>query len=225
MKILQLPICLFFLINYSYAQIKPIDYGKPEKMPSVDQIMRTQAANRQARAASNAAEAEAMKSNYEKINLDKLLGEDQKYKYVVLAKISGWSTYDNRVEIFYQLTSSGKYSIVNPETPKRNYKTIPDSIQNNTKTIFLEWYRDAPNDNDRITHLVLKNSSGEVIFDADYKNKSYSEMLKPLMSNYTFTKEYALKKIKEYKELKDLGVISQEEYDQKVKQFKDILLD
>ena len=49
-------------------------------------------------------------------------------------------------------------------------------------------------------------------------------MLKPLMSDYIFTKEMAIKKIKEFKELKDLEVISQQEYDDLVKELKPILL-
>jgi hypothetical protein len=69
-----------------------------------------------------------------------------------------------------------------------------------SKTLLLEYYREAPNDYDRMTTIILKDYKGEIVFQAEYKNNNFIEMLKPSMSDYNVTKEY--------KELKDIGIVT-----------------
>ena len=161
--------------------------------------------------------------SYEKIATDLLIGNSSKYERVIISKVTGWAVKTNRQSIFNELESAGEYLIVNPENPKRNYKVVPEDFLSSPKSLFLEWHREMQG-YDRISNLKLKDFNGVIIFEGSYKNKSYSEMLRPLMSVYNFTKEMALKKIKEYKELKDLEVITQEEYNQLVKELRPILL-
>ena len=191
---------------------------------SFNEGLQAGAAARSARAADGAAQNQANANNYENIKTDYLIGNSNNYRCVIISKVTGWQVKGNRETVFKELQAAGKYLIVNPENPKRNYKVIPQSFLESSETLFLEWHRDAQGQYDRVSNLKLKDYSGKIIFEADYKNKAYSEMLKPLMSDYNFTKEMAIKKIKEFKELKDLEIISQQEYDDLVKELKPIIL-
>ena len=181
-------------------------------------------AARTASAASDAAQILANANNYENIKTDYLIGNSNNYRCVIISKVTGWKINNNRKAIFNELQAAEKYLIVNPNYPKRNYEVIPQSFLESSETIFLEWHRDAQGEYDRISNLKLKDYTGKIIFEADYKNKRYSEILKPLISDYNFTKEMAIKKLKEFKELKDLELISQQEYDDLVKELKPIIL-
>ena len=223
----RLLMLLLFIPLVSFGQTQPIKVQvtqQPTFAQSFNQGLQAGAAARSARAADGAAQTQANANNYENIKTDYLIGNSNNYKCVIISKVTGWAAKGNRETIFKELQASGKYLIVNPENPKRNYKVIPQSFLESSETLFLEWHRDAQGQYDRISNLKLKDYTGKIIFEADYKNKGYSEMLKPLMSDYNFTKEMALKKIKEFKELKDLEVISQQEYDDLVNELKPILL-
>jgi hypothetical protein len=50
-----------------------------------------------------------------------------------------------------------------------------------------------------MTTIILKDYKGEIVFQAEYKNNNFIEMLKPSISDYNVTKEY--------KELKDIGIV------------------
>ena len=76
----------------------------------------------------------------------------------------------------------------------------------NKKVLFVSWLREAQGDVNRITQFSIKNSNGNVIYESISKNLSYQEILKPLISNYVFTKETALEKVKEMKELLKLTI-------------------
>jgi hypothetical protein len=191
---------------------------------SFNQGLQAGAAAKNARTAEASARANAYANNYEKIVTDFLIGNSKKYRCIIISKVTGWSNKANRETIFDELTASGNYVIVNPENPKRNFKTIPQSFLESPQTLYLEWHREALGQYDRISNLKLKDVTGKIIFEANYKNKGYSEMLKPLTSDYNYTKELALNKIREYKELKELEVISQKEYDDLVNKLKPIFL-
>ena len=202
---------LFFLPLVSFGQ-------------TYNEIIQTNAALRTANSAASAVQILANANNYENIKTDYLIGNSNNYRCVIISKVTGWAAKGNRETIFKELQASGKYLIVNPENPKRNYKVIPQSFLESSETIFLEWHRDAQGQYEVISNLKLKDYTGKIIFEADYKNKRYSEILKPLISDYNFTKETAIKKMKEFKELKDLELISQQEYDDLVKELKPIIL-
>ena len=95
---------------------------------------------------------------------------------------------------------------------------------NNSETLFLDWTREALPQNIRFSRLVLKNLYGEVIYNTEYKNIGYAEMLRPVTSDYTFNKEDAKKKLMELKEYLDMGIITQEEFNNKAVFLKKILL-
>jgi hypothetical protein len=101
---------------------------------------------------------------------------------------------------------------------------FPLEYLNDTETLFLEWHREAISQYDRLTRLVLKNSSGEIVYKAEYKNKGYIEMLRPVNSNYIYGKQDAKKQLIELKEYLDLGIITQEEFNTKAVSLKKILL-
>ena len=71
---------------------------------------------------------------------------------------------------------------------------------------------------------MLKNSDEEILFQAEYKNKSHTEILRPLITNYVFNKTDAKIRLIELKEYLDLGIITQIEFENKSSSLKKILL-
>ena len=211
------------------------------------------AANRSATAAEASARSEALKNNSEKIEIDLLKGYSNKYKYLAIKRVSGWATSGNFVSITNEINRAKRYQIVslnslgmyvpsvnsasatsNDRKSKKIIKQIdknqfyepiiPQQYLNDSETLFLEWSREALTPVDRLSRLTLKNSSGETLYQAEYKNKGYSEMLRPLLSDYTFGKEDAKNKLIELKEYLDLGIITQDEFDEKARPLKKILI-
>jgi hypothetical protein len=184
---------------------------------SFTQGMQAGAAARQAAAASSAAYNEAIKNNYSEILIDNLVNNTNKYEYVFLESVSGWKTGENKRDVLKILKGANKFQIIDESE-------LPSEFINNPKVLFVSWLRDAQGDVNRITLLSIKNFEGKIIYESTSKNLSHQEILKPLISNYIFTKEIALSKIEEYKKYLDLGVISKEEYDLKVAELKPILI-
>ena len=211
------------------------------------------AASRNAAVANANAQSEALKNNYETIEIDLLKGSSNKYKYLVIKSVSGWGTSGNFVTIIKAIKGANKYTIVssNPlgmysevnnaanatSKDRKNRKQIekidintlyeppfPQKYLDNSETLFLEWTREAITPIDRLSRLLLKNSAGEIVYQAEYKNKSYTEMLRPLLTNYVFNKVDAKNKLIELKEYLDLGIITQDEFDKEAASLKKILL-
>lgn len=196
------------------------------------------AAQATANAASERARAEAMKDNYSKVNIDLLKDNGNIYKYVVLRSVTGWAPDENIKTLNNTLKGSNIYGFVSQLGPKRrwSHREMPEVIsKRQEKVIYLSWHREAQGSYSRTSKLTLEDYNNKVIFQADYKNIGYSEMLNPLLSKYitsaedqelknNLERDMALKKIKEAKELLDLGVISQQEYQALVDKYKPILL-
>ena len=118
--------------------------------------------------------------------------------------------------IFKRIKQIDKQGFYNP--------TFPNNYLNDPEALFLEWTREALPQNNRFSKLVLKNSDGDVIYNAEYNNVGYAEMLRPVTSDYTFNTEDAKKKLMELKEYLDMGIITQEEFNNKAVSLKKILL-
>lgn len=226
-------IILFILLGLNFQILHCQTYAKPYVAPTKvnvtvtknpydfgaawNQGMQAGAAARAARAADNAAQTEAMKDTYSNISVDNLINNTDKYEYIVLENIGGWKKGVNKNSIIKILKEAKKYQII-----KNNQ--LPSVLINNPKVLYLNWLREAQGDYHRITQLSIKNSDGLIIYESTSKNLSHQEILKPLISNYLFTKEMALAKIEELKKFLDLGVISKEEYDLKVVELKPIII-
>ena len=209
------------------------------------------AANRNAAAAAANVQSEALKNNSEKIEIDLLKGNSGIYKNVVIKKVSGWMVTGNFLKIKDEINNAKIYKVVslndlrmytdkygNVATYERKNKKLiakisernlyepifPPKFLNDSETLFLEWSREAITPVDRLSRLILKNSVGETVYQAEYKNKGYSEMLRPLVSDYNFGKQDAKNKLIELKEYLDLGIITQDEFDKKAVSLKKILL-
>jgi hypothetical protein len=201
-------------------------------------VQQAAAANRAASANAAAANAqnnavynEAIKDNYSKISVDNLINNSNNYDYVVLESVSGWRPQGNKEGVLETLIGAKKYEIIDLSTDYKsngkeieNEKTLPLELKNNPKVLFVSWLREAQGEVIRITKLTVKNFEGKLVYESTSKNLSHQEILKPLISNYSFTKEMALSKIEELKKYFDLGVITKEEYDLKVAELKPILL-
>ena len=101
---------------------------------------------------------------------------------------------------------------------------MPETLIGNKEVLFLIWIREAQGTANRITQMSVKNSEGKIVYESTSKNLSFGEILKPLISNYIYSKQQALTKIEELKKYLDLGIITKEEYDLKVSELKPILL-
>lgn len=169
--------------------------------------------------------------SYSKVSTDDLINNSNNYKYLVVENVSGWKPSLNKEDLMKLLISANKYKIIDISKDYKsngkemeNTKNMPIELINNKEVLFINWLRDAPTDVDRVTQLSVKNSDGKIVYESTSKNLSSSEILKPLISNYIYTKEQALLKIEDLKKYLDLGVINKEEYDLKILELKPILL-
>ena len=183
-----------------------------------------------------AGQSAASANNYQEILIDRLKGQVNKYQYVAIKRISGWAVIGNFKEISEQIKIAKKYILVNDivgdikkerkiNESKLFEPEIIDSYFSNPNVIFLEFSREALSTYDRLSRLVLKNSDDIILFEGEFKNKGYIEILKPLLTDYQLTKEDAKNKLIELKEYIDLGIITQEEFEKKAVFLKKILLD
>jgi hypothetical protein len=175
-------------------------------------------ANASARASNLSANSEAMKVNYSRINTDILINNDETYDAIVLDKVSGWAVDENKKTITKILGAKRKYYFYSQR------KEVPKFLKGSDKILYLSWSREAVDDYTRITNIQVRDSKRQVVYDVTHKNKSYLEMLEPFTSQYKLNKEMALQKLKELKGLKELEVISKEEYDAYVQKYKSIIL-
>ena len=103
-------------------------------------------------------------------------------------------------------------------------KNLPKHNKNLEKILFLEWDREAINEYSRLTKMTLSDYKGNIVYQAVYKNIPYNEMLLPLTSEYVITKEQAISKMKEFKELLDLEILTRREYDSILKELKPFII-
>lgn len=239
-KILLLTLIGFFThINYSqtsnvnvkFSQANPIGDAMSQLQQNENASRIARANEAEAQASSNAVFNEALKNNYSKITTDYLINNSNNYKYIIIENVGGWMPQGNKETLIEALTGAKKYIIIdvakdfNPRGKElKSDKKIPDNLINNKEVLFLNWMREDQGDDNRITLLSIKNSEGKIIYESISKNLSYGEILKPLISNYIYTKEQALSQISDLKKYLDLGVINKEEYDFRVSELKPILL-
>lgn len=160
-----------------------------------------------------------LSDKFKKIKTDLLMNNDSKYKSIVIDNIIGWMPDENKKEIIEILEKSNKFKVI---TDKAN---MLESYNKATEYLFLNMNREAIGEYSRLTYLTIKDNDNQIIYDGEFKNISYEDILLPLtIPQYNYTKEAAIEKVKEMKQLLDLGVITKEEYDLKVLELKPILM-
>lgn len=216
-------------MNFAQSSNVNVTFGKPNPIgDAMNQVQQNEFRNRELRI--KEAEAKSLNSgavtkvdSYSKVSIDNLINNSNNYKYLVVDNVAGWAAKENTEDLINILSGAKKYVIINISKYNNTYKKNPNDLINNKDVLFLNWLRDADGDN-RITQLSIKNSEGKLIYESTSKNLSSYEILKPLISNYIYSKEQALTKIEELKKYLDLGIITKEEYDLKVSELKPILL-
>lgn len=226
-------------INFAQSSNLNVTFGKPNPIgDAMNQVQQNANASRiaganeaEAQASMNAVYNEAMKDNYSKVAIDYLINNSNNYKYVVIENVSGWYPKNNKEDIINILSGAKKYTIIDVskdynsrDKEIKKERKIPDDLISNKEVLFLNWIREAQGDINRFTQLSIKNSEGKIVYESTSKNLSSGEILKPLISNYIYSKEQALTKIEELKKYLDLGIITKEEFDLKVSELKPILL-
>lgn len=218
-------ICFSIQINYSQATNVNVRFSQPNPIgDALNQIQQNENASKIARANSNASFNAAIANNYTEITTDLLMNNTNNYKYIIFESVNGWMEKDNTKNILEVLSGAKKFTILNPTKHHNNCKTIPENLIDSPEVLFLNWQREAQGDDNRVTKLSLKDYKGKTIYESVSKNLSHVEILKPLISNYVYSKEEAVNKIEELKKYLDLGLITKEEYDLKVLELKPILL-
>lgn len=177
----------------------------------------------------------SLADNFTKVKVDRLKGNMENYKYVTITNVRGWRVTSNYETIAQKILSAKKLTFLNYKYDIKGAKkleinrkksfavAVPSKFKDDSQLLLVEWTREALQ-SDRLSTLQIKNTKGEILYLAKYKNIGYDEMLKPLTSNYNFSKEEAKAKIMEFKEYLDLGIISQEEFESKISEYKKILL-
>lgn len=237
--IITLVMILTIQISFSQYNTLNVNVSRPNPIgEALNRISQDAVANRiaranesEAQASKNSAYNEALKNNYSKITTDYLINNSNKYKYIVIENVGGWMPQGNKANLLETLTGAKKYIIIDAAKDFnsrgkeiKNEKKIPDNLINSKEVLFLNWMREDQGDDNRITLLSVKNAKGEMVYESLSKNLSYGEILKPLISNYIYTKEQALLKIEDLKKYLDLGLINKDEYDVKISELKPILL-
>jgi len=206
----------------------------PTLSESFNQGIQNGLAIRNARTAEANAQSDALKNNYEKIEIDFLKGMPGRFKSVAIKKVTGWSVIENYETLFTEIMNANKYQLVNQagkvsnkSSHEKNKLFLPPILvgyENDTSTLFIEWSREATSDYDRISRLILKSYDGTTVYQAEYKNKSFIEMLRPVLTEYIMTPDEAKINLIKLKEYLDLGLISQSEFDSKASSLKKILI-
>tara|TARA_B110000879_G_C10981703_1_gene435663 strand:+ start:83 stop:820 length:738 start_codon:yes stop_codon:yes gene_type:complete len=232
---------IFYISTYSQTYSNPypnntvkVEVSKTKSFAEIQQDMQNSIVQgvRQNAALSATMEANrsaALANNSTTINTDFLINNDGTYRGIVLNNISGWKSSANKSSIQDILGAANKYFFY------KSIKDIPAALKNSDKLLFLDWIREAPTDYDRITTMILKNISRETVFEGIYKNKSHSEILAPLTTGYSMSDDEveaqvkilrsdAIKRIKDLKELLDMGIITQDEFDSEAVELKKIIL-
>ena len=177
----------------------------------------------------------------ERKEIDSLKNSTFNFEYVAIKKISGLTVTRNYLDIKNEIEKANKYKLVSKDSiggltraekkRKKRYDkagliepVIPDEFLQNPQTLFLEFNKQALGKHTRITTFELKNADGVLLFRSESKNKTYIEILKPLTTDYNNSSEDALKEIRKLKELLDLGLITQENYDEKAAELKRLIL-
>jgi hypothetical protein len=176
------------------------------------------AAARAARASEGAAQSAALANNSKDIKTDLLINNDGVYKAVAINSVSGWGPSANKREIAKIIRGSKKYLYY------KSRKDVPENLKNSDKLLFLDWVREAIGQYDRVSTMILKDITGKIVFEARYKNIPYSEMLSPLTTSYEMSRDDAIYKIKELKELFDLGILSEAEFQNATQELKKVIL-
>ena len=140
------------------------------------------------------------------------------FKGIFIKRVSGWQPNNNKYQIKKILNGSNKLRFF----PKD--KNLPKNTETLEKVLFLEWDREAINEYSRLTKMTLSDYNGKILYQAVYKNIPYNEMLLPLTSEYVTTKEQAISKMKEFKELLDLEILTRKEYDSILKELKPFII-
>jgi hypothetical protein len=245
-KIMLLLIVAFSAqIIYSQSSNVNVTFGKPNPIgDAMNQVQQNEFRYRELRIKEAEAKArntvvvnetktdiETKTDSYSKVSTDNLINNSNNYKYLIVENVSGWKPDSNKEDLLKLLIGANKYKIIDISKDYKsngkemeNSKNIPIELINNKEVLFINWLREAPTDDDRVTQLSVKNSEGKMVYESTSKNLSSSEILKPLTSNYIYSKEQALSRIVELKKYLDLGIITKEEYDLKVAELKPILL-
>tara|TARA_B100001758_G_C18175578_1_gene486678 strand:- start:61 stop:738 length:678 start_codon:yes stop_codon:yes gene_type:complete len=218
--IILLTLTLLIPFNlYSQTQTYNVNVRQQKTIgESFNDGLRAGAAARAARATEGAAQSAALANNSIDKKTDLLINNDGIYKAVVVNSVSGWKPSANKSEISKILRNSKKYHYF------RSIKDVPVGMEKSDELLFLDWIREAVTQYDRVTTMVLKNSNGEIVYEATHKNIPYSEMLSPLMTTYEMNRDDAIAKIKELKELLDMGVLTQSEFQQATQELKKVIL-
>jgi hypothetical protein len=167
----------------------------------------------------NIKKSNELNDKFKKIKTDLLMNNDSKYKTIVIENVIGWMPEENKKTIIEILEKSNKFKVITDKT------NLLESDNKAIECLFLNMNREAIGEYSRLTYLTIKDNDNQIIYDGEFKNISHEEILLPLtIPQYNYTKEAAIEKLKEMKQLLDLGVITKEEYDLKVLELKPILL-
>ena len=179
-----------------------------------------------------------MRDNYTDIDIDLLKDNGDRYKYVIVESVTGFRAEENMKNIILTLRGGNIYGFVSMLGKRKKYWTHlkePEVISKRPESVLrLNFHREAQGQYTRLSTVTIKDYQNKIIYQARHKNKAYKTMLYPLLNKYFTSEEEkeqnrinlrseALSKLKEARELLELEVISQQEYDNLVKKYRPIL--
>ena len=223
--IYTLLILLIPFVGFGQSQDYNITYQKKKTMAEqIQEGYMRGLAIKEARLKEEKAREEALKDKYSEIKIDLLINNSSKYSTVLVNEVTGWMPKDNRKTIVNKLKSEYNRNVINLEYPNKTHDELPDDLYAD-EVLVLDFQREKISEYSRRTILTITDGESNILYKAVHKNIPHSEMLYPLSKNYVMTKKMAKEKIMEYKELLDLGIITNDEYNNATSEYKSILLD
>jgi len=180
------------------------------------------------------------KSNVVKKSSNIKIFEDKLYEFnfdfIVILNVDGSQANLYKKSIHSNLIRSGKTIIYS----KKKNEFIPNQDFDNFKSVYLNFSSEKISEVDELNKIQITNFDNDILFDAEFLNVPMSKILSPFfgaklistpnkttkdsefnsIENSVFASELLLK----LKELLDLQLITKEEFDEKAKSLKEIIL-
>jgi hypothetical protein len=114
---------------------------------------------------------------------DKLSMNLRNYHTVVLTSVTGIDPKHTVAQAHQILTQNNPLEFVNPLKIKRKFRThkrLKAGFVEQVGVLQATLHREALNEYGRFVRLVVRNHTGDIVYDARYENVHFGEMLAPL---------------------------------------------
>lgn len=117
------------------------------------------------------------------VKVDNLADHFKRSHTLVLTGVTGIDTKETVAQAHHILSVPGRLEFVNPLKIKRKFRThkrLPAGFIHRPGVLQAHIHRETLNEYGRFVRLIVKDHTGDVIYDARYENVHFGEILAPL---------------------------------------------